>query len=151
MADSLDSGSSVHYGRAGSSPASRTNKKSLKALCFQGFFIFLDVVLALWLALFLRQTLDEPLHTVSTSLYGCQIDVRHVGPLMSQQPGHGEMGIQETVLNLYRDFRSHEGGTKKASHGMLRRLLEKILLYHTLENCHVFPTFPRHLSERFNE
>ena len=45
-------------------------EKSLKALCFQGFFIFLDVVLALWLALFLRQTLDEPLHTVNTSLHG---------------------------------------------------------------------------------
>ena len=27
LADSLDSGSSVHYGRAGSSPASRTKKK----------------------------------------------------------------------------------------------------------------------------
>ena len=65
MADSLDSGSSAHYGRAGSSPASRTIEKSLNALCFQGFFLFIDLVLALWLALFLRQTLDEPLHTVS--------------------------------------------------------------------------------------
>ena len=35
----MRSGSSVHYGRAGSSPASRTSKKSLKALCFQGFFL----------------------------------------------------------------------------------------------------------------
>ena len=42
LADSLDSGSSVHYGRAGSSPASRTIEKSLKALCFQGFFLFLE-------------------------------------------------------------------------------------------------------------
>ena len=31
LADSLDSGSSVHYGRAGSSPASRTN--SSQAIC----------------------------------------------------------------------------------------------------------------------
>ena len=31
LADSLDSGSSAHYGRAGSSPASRTMKKILTA------------------------------------------------------------------------------------------------------------------------
>ena len=37
LADSLDSGSSVHYARAGSSPASRTNRKPLKTLRFQGF------------------------------------------------------------------------------------------------------------------
>ena len=66
LADSLDSGSSAHSGRAGSSPASRTIEKSLKALCFQGFFFCLEAILALQLALFLRQTLDEPLHTVST-------------------------------------------------------------------------------------
>ena len=38
LADSLDSGSSVHYARAGSSPASRTIKKSLKACAFKDFF-----------------------------------------------------------------------------------------------------------------
>ena len=99
------------------------------------------MVLALWLALFLRQTLDEPLHTGTTSLHGRQIDVRHIGPLVPQQARNGEVGIQETVLNLYRDFRSHEGGNEKASHGMLPRLLEKILLYHPLENCYVFLIF----------
>ena len=30
LADSLDSGSSAHYGRAGSSPASRTNEKDIR-------------------------------------------------------------------------------------------------------------------------
>ena len=39
LADSLDSGSSVHYARAGSSPASRTIKKSLKACAFKDFFL----------------------------------------------------------------------------------------------------------------
>ena len=33
LADSLDSGSSVHYGRAGSSPASRTKKKDTLSAC----------------------------------------------------------------------------------------------------------------------
>ena len=37
LADSLDSGSSVHYARAGSSPASRTNKKALKHDSFKAF------------------------------------------------------------------------------------------------------------------
>ena len=100
------------------------------------------MVLALWLALFLRQTLDEPLHTVNTSLHGRQIDVRHIGPLVPQQARNGEAGIQETVLNLYRDFRSHEGGN------------EKILLYHPLENCYVFLIFSaqflRYASESSN-
>ena len=36
LADSLDSGSSVHYARAGSSPASRTRKKLLSP--DKGFF-----------------------------------------------------------------------------------------------------------------
>ena len=64
LADSLDSGSSAHYGRAGSSPASRTIK-TLETARFQGFFFCLETVLALLLALFLRKTFDEPLHTVS--------------------------------------------------------------------------------------
>lgn len=34
-----------------------------------------------------------------------------------------------TFLNSYRDFRSHEGETKRASRGMLRRLLVKISRY----------------------
>ena len=34
LADSLDSGSSVHYGRAGSSPASRTMKRTAVWLSF---------------------------------------------------------------------------------------------------------------------
>ena len=37
LADSLDSGSSVHYARAGSSPASRTKKKDI---CFQQMSFF---------------------------------------------------------------------------------------------------------------
>ena len=37
LADSLDSGSSVHYGRAGSSPASRT-KKERYPLGYRSFF-----------------------------------------------------------------------------------------------------------------
>ena len=67
LADSLDSGSSVHYARAGSSPASRTKQKTLEAARLRGFFFCLEAILALQLALFLRQTLDEPLHTVSTA------------------------------------------------------------------------------------
>ncbi len=47
LADSLDSGSSVHYARAGSSPASRTNRKTLEAARLRGFFLFLEAVLAL--------------------------------------------------------------------------------------------------------
>ena len=42
LADSLDSGSSAHYGRAGSSPASRTNRKTLEAARLRGFFLFLE-------------------------------------------------------------------------------------------------------------
>ena len=38
LADSLDSGSSVHYARAGSTPASRTIKKDI---CFQQMSFFL--------------------------------------------------------------------------------------------------------------
>ena len=64
LADSLDSGSSVHYARAGSSPASRTIRKALETARFQGLFP-LETVLALLLALFLRKSFDEPLHTVS--------------------------------------------------------------------------------------
>ena len=40
LADSLDSGSSVHYARAGSSPASRTIEKALKLKWFRGFFFY---------------------------------------------------------------------------------------------------------------
>ena len=43
LADSLDSGSSVHYARAGSSPASRTIEKPLKALAFKGFLYALKL------------------------------------------------------------------------------------------------------------
>ena len=39
LADSLDSGSSAHSGRAGSSPASRTNRKALKLNGFKAFFM----------------------------------------------------------------------------------------------------------------
>ena len=42
LADSLDSGSSAHYGRAGSSPASRTKQKTLEAARLRGFFISLE-------------------------------------------------------------------------------------------------------------
>ena len=41
LADSLDSGSSAHSGRAGSSPASRTIKK---ALFIKAFFFYLIVL-----------------------------------------------------------------------------------------------------------
>ena len=45
LADSLDSGSSVHYGRAGSSPASRTKVLKLKGFSLEFFYIrFLVVV-----------------------------------------------------------------------------------------------------------
>ena len=44
LADSLDSGSSVHYGRAGSSPASRTKKKRHPKGC--RFFFILPVLLS---------------------------------------------------------------------------------------------------------
>ena len=38
LADSLDSGSSAHSGRAGSSPASRTSIKPRQSLSCLGFF-----------------------------------------------------------------------------------------------------------------
>ena len=41
LADALDSGSSVQYAHAGSSPVSRTSEKALKTLDFQGFFVFI--------------------------------------------------------------------------------------------------------------
>ena len=45
LADSLDSGSSAHYGRAGSSPASRTKVLKLKGFSLEFFYIrFLVVV-----------------------------------------------------------------------------------------------------------
>ena len=37
LADSLDSGSSAHYGRAGSSPASRTKKRETRKACLSFF------------------------------------------------------------------------------------------------------------------
>ena len=40
LADSLDSGSSAHSGRAGSSPASRTSFKSAEIVRFRRFFFF---------------------------------------------------------------------------------------------------------------
>jgi hypothetical protein len=43
LADSLDSGSSVHYGRAGSSPASRTKKE--RHLLEADVFLFLSFFL----------------------------------------------------------------------------------------------------------
>lgn len=42
LADSLDSGSSVHYARAGSSPASRTNSSSSSE--FEEFFFIKNSV-----------------------------------------------------------------------------------------------------------
>ena len=47
LADSLDSGSSVHYGRAGSSPASRTKQKDRKSLDFRSFFYLFITLLTL--------------------------------------------------------------------------------------------------------
>lgn len=44
----------------------QSQQKSLKPQWFQGFFFCLEAILALQLALFLRQTLDEPLHTIGT-------------------------------------------------------------------------------------
>ena len=46
LADSLDSGSSVHYARAGSSPASRTKQKTLENATFS------RVLLRLWTGVF---------------------------------------------------------------------------------------------------
>ena len=46
MADELDSGSSAHYGRAGSSPASRTKGKTLENTMFS------RVLLHLWMVVF---------------------------------------------------------------------------------------------------
>ena len=42
LADSLDSGSSAHYGRAGSSPASRTKVLKLKGFSLEFFSFTLD-------------------------------------------------------------------------------------------------------------
>ena len=42
LADSLDSGSSVHSGRAGSSPASRTKTSVLTGLAVRTLFYILD-------------------------------------------------------------------------------------------------------------
>jgi hypothetical protein len=41
LADSLDSGSSAHYGRAGSSPASRTKVLKLKGFSLEFFLLHL--------------------------------------------------------------------------------------------------------------
>ena len=54
-------------GGTGNKTCGRSQQKSLKPQWFQGFFFCLEAILALHLALFLRQTLDEPLHTVSTA------------------------------------------------------------------------------------
>ena len=50
LADSLDSGSSVHSGRAGSSPASRTKQKTLENTTFS------RVLLRLWTGVFPLQS-----------------------------------------------------------------------------------------------
>ena len=42
MADSLDSGSSAHSGRAGSTPASRTKKESPETVTFRGILLYLQ-------------------------------------------------------------------------------------------------------------
>ena len=44
LADSLDSGSSVHYARAGSSPASRTKKKE-QGIQSDALFLFVYLIL----------------------------------------------------------------------------------------------------------
>ena len=52
LADSLDSGSSVHSGRAGSSPASRTNKKRHPFGCRFSFLFFGGVAFMRFSAIF---------------------------------------------------------------------------------------------------
>ena len=47
LVDSLDSGSSVHCGRAGSSPASRTKEETRYSLRIPGFCCFVAVYLEL--------------------------------------------------------------------------------------------------------
>ena len=57
LADSLDSGSSVHYVRAGSSPASRTTKKCSKSLILGTFRHFLTILQIVKNAQFLKSEL----------------------------------------------------------------------------------------------
>ena len=64
LADSLDSGSSVHYGRAGSSPASRTKQKILESLVLSRIFLFLESADPYLDPLCFCHTMDVLIHSV---------------------------------------------------------------------------------------
>ena len=66
LADSLDSGSSVHYARAGSAPASRTKKKDTASAV--SFFFYFN-----------RPRPPEPLSRISTN----QARIRQTSPVQN--------------------------------------------------------------------
>ena len=68
LADSLDSGSSAHYGRAGSSPASRTNRKAFICKAFRFFLCTSDGCFHLFFPLQAGNAFDKPFHAVCAGL-----------------------------------------------------------------------------------
>ena len=112
MADSLDSGSSAHSGRAGSSPASRTNKKALKLNGFKAFFFAAGALFSLTFSLYrLIPSLNSGKWAVSNTFLtgvleetGCHFLGKQLLPLHIQVPvnvcGHLNVGVAHVLLHI---------------------------------------------------
>ena len=82
MVDSLDSGSSAHSGHAGSSPASRTNKKDIHLDVLFIYFVGLEPIT---MQVSGGHLLPPVFEFVATSIFFCMQKKMHVNPRPSQQ------------------------------------------------------------------
>ena len=110
LADSLDSGSSAHSGRAGSSPASRTIHSDLKSKDLGSVFCFLGTFSAhslLWLL-----SLNSGKWAVSNTFLtgaleetGCHFLGKQMLPLHIQVPvnvcGHLNISVAHVLLHIF--------------------------------------------------
>ena len=99
LADSLDSGSSVHYARAGSSPASRTIEKVLKRNGFEAFSFYLSGFccssLSRFLTLFLTQSEKAFSHRFGEFLFSCVVQ------MTINVCGHLNICMPQIFLNVF--------------------------------------------------
>ncbi len=115
LADSLDSGSSVHYARAGSTPASRTKKKDTASAV--SFFFYFN-----------RPRPPEPLSRISTN----QARIRQTSPVQNPRaycPYMPKYAAGNTILLCCGTFCCRAGSSLKYAPTDLRFAIYEVLCY----------------------
>ncbi len=121
LADSLDSGSSVHYARAGSTPASRTKKKDTASAV--SFFFYFN-----------RPRPPEPLSRISTNQANLS---RAKSPRVL--PLHAKIRSGKYYPSILRHFCCRAGSSLKYAPTDLRFAIYEVLCYTKFLNVKMLP------------